>query len=272
MRPTQAQRAERRFALDLCAILVTLIAAGGALAASADETAAAGTAPEAAAGVQTAGPDAASGPAATPPKVAFSTGRQVKTGAALAGKARDDEAPKSKLRNAPRQALDTGFWFYDAAVELYYDDDRDGYFYGLDVFFDADTDYAGANVYARLYLSLDGGPWELYYTTGVFQINGATGDDEFVVETELFDGYPSGMYDVLIELYDADYEEFVAEFGPADTSALSLLPLEDQKRDAPFVLDTIVVSGSGGGGALGIGVLVLALVGLGRRWKRSPRA
>jgi hypothetical protein len=125
------------------------------------------------------------------------------------------------------------FWIYYADVELFADDDNDGYFYGLDVLFDADTVFEIADVYAVLYLSYEGGPWNEYAVTETFSIHGAISDDEYVVVTELRSGYPTGSYDLLIELYDTYDGAFVAEMGPEHNSGLGLLPLEDLNRDDP---------------------------------------
>src|SRR5690606_3502977 len=64
-------------------------------------------------------------------------------------------------------------------------------------------------------------------------IYGATSDDEYVVVTELETGYPTGSYDLLIELYDTYDGAFVADIGPEDDSGLGFLPLEDFNRDDP---------------------------------------
>lgn len=125
------------------------------------------------------------------------------------------------------------FWFFDADVVLFNDDDRDGYFHGIDVLFDADTLYEHADVYAVLYLSYEGGPWNEFAATDTFRIFGATSDDEYVVVSELMSGYPRGNYDLLIELYDVLDGAFVAEFGPADHPDFSFLPLEDFHGDDP---------------------------------------
>ncbi len=158
----------------------------------------------------------------------------------------------------------SGFWIYSATTELLYDFDFDGYFHFLRVRFDADTDFVEARVYARLYLSLDGGPWNPYYTTDDFNIYGTSGTDDYEVATELISGYPRGLYDVLIELYDADFHDLVAEIGPFETSALGLLPLEDRGRDGTVSAPPPPVSrSSGGGGGLGfwtLGILALALL------------
>ena len=125
------------------------------------------------------------------------------------------------------------FWIYYADVELFNDDDRDGYFHGIDVLFDADTYFEEAQVYAVLYLSYEGGPWNEYAVTETFSIYGATSEDEYVVVTELMSGYPAGSYDLLIELYDTWDGSFVADAGPEDNPDLGHLPLEDFDRDDP---------------------------------------
>ena len=160
------------------------------------------------------------------------------------------------------QSASLDFWIYDADVQLFNDDDRDGYFHGIDLLFDADTIYSAAEVYAVVYLSLDFGPWNEYGVTEDFWIFGASGTDEYVLVTELMSGYPTGDYDLLIELFDAVDHSFLTGFGSDETSALSFLPLEDFNRDAP--IDDIPVAVShGGGGAVDawtISILLLLLV------------
>jgi hypothetical protein len=160
------------------------------------------------------------------------------------------------------QSTNLDFWFYEADVQLFNDDDRDGYFHGIDLLFDADTIYSAAEVYAVVYLSLDFGPWNEYGVTEDFWIFGASGTDEYVLVTELMSGYPTGDYDLLIELFDAVDNSFLTSFGPDETSALSFLPLEDFNRDAPIDDIPIAVSHGGGGAADAwtISILLLLLV------------
>ena len=169
----------------------------------------------------------------------------------------------------------TDFWFYTADVELFGDEDRDGYFYGIDLLFDADTVYSSADVYAVVYLSEEGGPWFEYAETDTFSIYGASGDDEYVIVSELLAGYPRGSYDILIELFDTWDNSFVADFGPEDTSELSFLPLEDAERDTPVTAPDVVVVSRGGGGAVdGWTIAALALMAAGlllsRRYRLQP--
>lgn len=156
------------------------------------------------------------------------------------------------------------FWIYSADVELYGDLDRDGYYSGIDLAFDADTVYSVADVYAVIYLSYDFGPWNEYAETDDFTIFGASGDDEYIVATDLVSGYVTGDYDILIELFDSYDNSFVASFGPDESSELSYLPLEDIGRDAPAET-TIVVNNGGGGSLTWLGLLILAGVGAMRR-------
>ena len=165
-------------------------------------------------------------------------------------------------------AANNDFWFYSADVLLFNDHDQDGHFHGIDLLFDADTYYEQFDVYAVTYLSLDGGPWNEYFATDNFRLFGASADDEFNIVTELVSGYPTGSYDLLIELFDAYDDSFLASFGPLDTSALAFLPLEDSDRDVP--VETTVVVVEDGGGSLDWLTLLALLVAPRAFARRSP--
>ncbi len=165
---------------------------------------------------------------------------------------------RSKVTAKALQAPNVDFWFYTADVQLFNDQDADGYYHGIDLLFDADTYYAFAEVYAVVYLSLNGGPWNEYAATENFSLFGATSDDEYVIVTELLAGYPSGSYDLLIELFDAYDNSLLAYFGPDDTSELAFLPLEDADRDIA-VPEVIVIERGGGGSS---GYLLILFLGL----------
>ena len=160
---------------------------------------------------------------------------------------------KSSLMAA---TTNTDFWFYLADVELYADDDRDGYFSGIDLLIDVDTYFSVADIYAVAYLSYEGGPWEEYAVTEDFTIFGSSGTDDYVIVTDLVSGYPRGDYDLLIEVFDARDDTFLAFIGPEESSELALLPLEDMNRDAPVSSETRVTVNSGGGGSLGLLTLI----------------
>jgi hypothetical protein len=155
-------------------------------------------------------------------------------------------AGQQKLSATGSQSASADFWIYDADVDLYADLDFDGFYTGIDLLFDADTVYGEADVYAVIYLSYELGPWNEFVSTQDFTIFGASSNDEYIVDTELVSGYPTGDYDILIELYDAYDGNFLASFGPDDSSELSYLPLEDAGRDSPLGTTTVIVSEGGG--------------------------
>jgi hypothetical protein len=185
---------------------------------------------------------------------------EVSTDATVTGGARKGRrSEREKSSGGRSETPNTEFWFYAVDVELFADEDLDGYFYGIDLLFVADTIYERADVYAVLYLSREGGPWYEYAETDVFPLFGATSDDDFVVVSELLSGYPAGSYDILIELYDTWDDSFVADIGPETSPALSYLPLEDAGRDEPPDPPDVIVVEDGGGSADVPTVLLLAL-------------
>ncbi|RLA00010.1 MAG: hypothetical protein DRQ47_10115, partial [Gammaproteobacteria bacterium] len=125
----------------------------------------------------------------------------------------------------------SSFYFDRVNVYMNVDLDNDGYYSDFTVNFDADTDYHSATVYALLYLSFEGGPWELYYTTDYFVIDGYSAYDDFNVSTLLTSGYPPGRYDILIDLYDEYDHTLVATISPEDTYELAEYYLEDSSYE-----------------------------------------
>ena len=170
---------------------------------------------------------------------------------------------QSRTLSTSAVSPNTDYWFYSADVELYFDYDEDGYYYGIDLWFDADTYFDAVDVFAVMYLSYEGGLWNEFAATDNFTIFGASSDDDYVIETELISGYPTGSYDILIELFDPFNGALLASLGPDDTSELAFLPLEDSDRDAPVIVVQQFIA-QGGGGSTGILLLlVLAAVAIG---------
>lgn len=162
---------------------------------------------------------------------------------------------------AYRESAYGDFWFYAVDVELFNDIDRDGYFHGIDVLFDADTVYSIADVYAVAYLSYEGGPWNEYAVSEDITLFGSTSTDDYVLVTELLQGYPPGRYDLLLELFDADTGLYLASVGPSESFELQNLPLEDSGYDEPFGAAPAVAVTRGGGGASSVPFLI-ALLGV----------
>jgi hypothetical protein len=255
MKTAATRRTGRKYRLTLCLIAGGLLFAGGALFAEPAETRLSLTTQSTKANV-------------------LREAGQVTTAdgfAALmtAGNRSQPKVAYARSGTSPAQAARNDFWFYTADVVLFNDHDDDGYFHGIDLLFDADTYYDVAEVYAVVYLSLDGGPWNEYAVTEDFSLFGSSSEDEYVIVTELLSGYPSGSYDLLIELFDAYSGEFLAEYGPVETPELAFLPLEDAERDTPIEPQVVVVH-EHGGGASGLWFLLAlglcALPAAGRTW------
>ena len=158
------------------------------------------------------------------------------------------------------------FSLFDASTDLISDFNGDGYYHRFSVTFDADTIYDVAYVYAKLYLSYEGGPWNHYATSDNFHIYLDSGNDAMTIETELADGFSPGYYDIRIELYDADFNDWLLSYGPYDDAALSNLPLEDSYYDdtnyySDVQLSTeLTISGHGHGAMSWLLVLIPALL------------
>ncbi|MDH5473161.1 MAG: choice-of-anchor H family protein [Gammaproteobacteria bacterium] len=158
------------------------------------------------------------------------------------------------------------FSIFNASSNLISDFDYDGFYHRFRVTVDADTIYQSAHVYAKLYLSYEGGPWNYYACSSTYHINGDSSLDSFTIETELTDGYPAGYYDIRIELYDADYDTYLLAYGPYDNTSLSTLPLEDSYRDANgyghhSIETDVFISGSGSMDWLMLTIASLLLAG-----------
>ena len=155
------------------------------------------------------------------------------------------------------------FVIYSGYSELILDIDEDGYYQSFSVTFDADILSSMANkqavVYADLYLSQNGGPWALYFSSDNFVITGEDSEDEFEVITQLDSGYVADHYDVLIDLYEVGFSAVVATYSANNTNALYALPLESSDYDPEYIAVEYYDEHLGGSSWLLFGAL-LALV------------
>lgn len=165
------------------------------------------------------------------PASAQPSARQKETKAHVSTKAIASKTTRSATQLSGRFS---DFTLYGAASTLRSDRDGDGYHSEFRIRFDADVIVGGTYVYARLYLRRAGeSQWFLYHETDDFYITGQTSADEYYVTTSLDEGYPTGEYDVLIDLYESGFSGIVATLGPAESGALSYLPLEETGLDVP---------------------------------------
>jgi len=154
------------------------------------------------------------------------------------------------------------FLVYDADVYLMSDLDGDGYHHALNVYFDVDVSYDNATVYARLYLSHNGGPWRYFYTTDLFEIYADDHEDAYEVATELLEGYVPGYYDILIEVFSLNHADMVASQILDHYYLGRDVPLEDLSRDRneEYYYEEEYFYSEGGGGSFSLYYLLLILL------------
>jgi hypothetical protein len=177
-----------------------------------------------------------------------------------------------QLYSLSARYTNTDVTIYDVCTSLIDDINYDGYFRQFSVTFDADTLYPEAYLYAKLYISYEGGPWNLYTITDNFTIHGDSEYDDFTVETELAEGFEPGYYDIKIELYDAYTDAFILDYGPYQDTSLSALPLEDSYHDDMYYdtgsyTETQVIIDSTGHGAFGFWLLIVPFLFLFRKYQ-----
>lgn len=181
--------------------------------------------------------------------------------------------PSLKIFNVTTTSHD--FTLFDASTDLISDFNYDGFYHRFSVTFDVDTVYDKAYVYAKVYLSYEGGPWNHYATSDDYPVYLDSENDTMTIETELDDGFAPGYYDVRIELYDADYNEWLLSYGPYDDASLRALPLEDSYYDDPGYigdshLTTEVIVSARGHGAMGwLLIFIPALLVVARTIRRK---
>ena len=186
---------------------------------------------------------------------------------------RIEALPSSVVVESTVYYYDGDVSIYDASTTLISDFDDDGFYHRFSVAIDADTVYSEYWVYATLYLSYEGGPWNYYATSTDFHIHGDSELDAFVIETELAEGFPAGYYDIRIELHDAESGDYLLSYGPYNDASLSALPLEDSVYDdasASIAYSTEVIVAGHSHGGLGLWFVAgFSLVGLLRRFART---
>lgn len=168
--------------------------------------------------------------------------------------------PSLQLYDGVANRYDQVFEIFAGDVQLISDLDGDGFHHAIRVSFDVDVSYDSATVYAKLYLSREGGPWSQYFTTDLFNVQGDDYSDVYEVETELMEGYAPGYYAVLVEIYSLDHAYMVAS-SVLDYHSLNRdVMIEDLARDEPYAEERYIESSteyyeevhySSGGGSIG---------------------
>lgn len=154
--------------------------------------------------------------------------------------------PKTALRSSGAliQSVENNVWFDTIDISFESDINNNGFYHSLYVRFDADTNYTNVPVYAHFALKRAGAPEVIIHTSSVFTLYGTSADDWFAIESELLHSLPPAYYDLVIRIYDADYNDLLAEISGFDEPALAELPLEDYSYDKPQVVIVEEDSGS----------------------------
>jgi hypothetical protein len=146
--------------------------------------------------------------------------------------AKNTETTPLQANRLDSSALD--FSIFDAWIDLSGDLDQDGYYHHIKVSFDADVNTQTYEaVYAKIYLSYQGGPWIPLATTDLFEIYGNSANDGYEIINELEQGFYPGTYEVLIELHSLYHSGVVSqEILQLDRNGY-LITLEDMDHDQP---------------------------------------
>jgi hypothetical protein len=159
-----------------------------------------------------------------------------------------------------------GFRINEVVSGVSFDADRDGFYTRLRVDFDPDADFGGNWAYAVIWVRANGGEWIREHESADFLVDASGTADAYGFTADWISGYPTGYYDVQIDLHDAATGLLVASAG-SERPALAELPMEDESRDrapgspAPGGGVTVVSNHEHGGGSMSI-FGALALLGL----------
>lgn len=130
---------------------------------------------------------------------------------------------------------------------LSYDPDDDGYYnkFGVELSFSVDSGYR--DIYTKLYVRDGYTSWEHIYSSDPFTITYSSTPRYFEIETRLTEGYSSGYYDVMVEVYDSETDAIIDIYGPDQSSEFIEIALEsDDYEDARifdyeiFSIDTVL--------------------------------
>jgi hypothetical protein len=165
------------------------------------------------------------------------------------------------------------FELFDTWVDISGDLDQDGYYHHIKVSFDADVNTQTTEaVYAKIFLSYQGGPWFQLSTTDLFEIYSNSADDSFEILNELEQGFEPGDYEVLIELHSLYHNGIVSQRVVQLDRSGYLITLEDLDHDQPAYSVEYVDSyeyAAVSGSFSSVGLLLLGLLGMFRPGFRS---
>lgn len=151
---------------------------------------------------------------------------------------------------------------YSADIDLYNDDNQNGFYHQASVSFDVDVPFGSADLIAEFYL--DG---QLIHTSRRFTIYGSATNDKQYFDIEMVSGLQPGYYDLDIHILDADDLYQRHHIAAVDWVVFTDLPLESYYWDHHYE-DEVEVHIDQSAGNLGIAIFGLLVIALMRRFKR----
>jgi hypothetical protein len=168
-----------------------------------------------------------------------------------------------------------GYSIAEVFTDLIADDDGDGFYSRFQITIDPDAEFDSRLVYAEVWVRARGGEWIKEFVTEDWRVDTSGFADEYVIDADWVNGYPTSYYDVQVDLFDSSSGALIASAG-SDRDDFAQIPLEDRSRDVRQSSPTPGGGGSsssreGGGGSMSV-ALVLSLLSLAAVRRRFAKA
>jgi len=170
----------------------------------------------------------------------------------------DDERLAALAIEGQRYDQHQDISIYSADIELFDDDNNNGFYHQLSVAFDVDVPYGHADLIAQFYI--DG---ELVHTSHQFSIVGNSTTDKQTFNMQMHSGLRAGYYDLDIHILNADDLVQRHHISAVDWVVFDDLPLESYYWE--HYNDHIEVGVQQTGGTVGYVILGLGLLIIYRR-------
>jgi hypothetical protein len=138
-----------------------------------------------------------------------------------------------QYRSLSAQPLSQVVSVYDVWFNLIEDTDGDGYFHQFEVSFDVDTQYAQQEIY--VVGKLIGATSQQLFETEHYHIESDSGADSYQTTVLLSDGYPSGEYNMELNVYDAQTDTLLLHVNGQHDQDMWGLYLEDAKLEHSII-------------------------------------
>jgi len=150
--------------------------------------------------------------------------------------ARESKQQTSMRRSSRHAAIDKPLvWVSNIGTLLFDDLDGDGYHSGFSLTIDVDSEFGDTDVYTAIYLSGSDDELNLLHTSERFTIYGSLIGDEYRIDTELRNNFPTDYYDITIDVHDAWSEEVLDTVNARVFTNLNALPLESSDNESDYI-------------------------------------